>query len=229
MSLVKNFTGQTQEIIDYLDTHPDFFRQHPEVLSELNIPHQTENNVASLIEYQVTRLRLQANDLQKTIHDMEMDAITKRELAGNIHKLSLCLLKASSHKTLYNTLFKGLKEYYLSDQVLLLVFGKDKLTKDYKGLKFLVPSSELDFMFTEIFQHDKPLCDSLQQEQIDAFFGKNAQKIFSTVLVPMQQSSWHGLLVLGSQERNYYSHGFELDLLLYLSNTLVLIINSWLR
>jgi uncharacterized protein YigA (DUF484 family) len=160
---------------------------------------------------------------------MEMAAIIKRELAGNIHKLSLCLLKASSHKIVYNTLFKGLKEYYLSDQVLLLVFGKNKLTKNYKGLQFLVPSSELDFMFTEIFQRDKPLCDSLQQEQIETFFGKNAQNIFSTILIPMQQSNWHGLLVLGSQERNHYSHGFALDLLLYLSNTLGLIINSWLR
>ncbi|MEE9551429.1 MAG: DUF484 family protein [Gammaproteobacteria bacterium] len=229
MSLVKNLAGQTQEIIEYLHNHPDFFRRHPEVLSELNIPHQTESNVASLIEYQVAQLRLQTNDLQHTIHDLEKDATSKRKLAENIHTLSLCLLKADDYKILYKILYNELKKYYSADQVLLLIFNKNKLKKDFAGLKFLDSNSGLDFMFTEIFHRNKPLCDSLQQEQIDALFDKHEDAIHSTVLIPIQQSNWHGLFVIGSQERNYYSHGFEMDLLFYLSNILKPIINSWFK
>ena len=73
-------------------------------------------------------------------------------------------------------------------------------------------------MFTEIFHRKNPLCDSLQEEHIEALFSENNKPIQSTVLIPLQQVGWKGLLALGSYLHNRYSRGFEIDLLVYLSH-----------
>ncbi len=61
MGLVKNYSENTEEIIKYLKNNPEFFTKHPEILQELKIPHETGENVSSLIEHQVIRLRQKNN------------------------------------------------------------------------------------------------------------------------------------------------------------------------
>ncbi|NIQ15196.1 MAG: DUF484 family protein, partial [Candidatus Dadabacteria bacterium] len=53
-------------------------------------------------------------------------------------------------------------------------------------------------MFTEIFHRNKPLCGSLQEEHIKTLFGNQENSINSTILIPLQQQKWQGLLVIGS-------------------------------
>ena len=45
-----------QDVADYLRAHPNFLVQHPQLLSELSIPHETGATV-SLVERQVGVLR----------------------------------------------------------------------------------------------------------------------------------------------------------------------------
>lgn len=227
MGLIKDLAGKDGEIADYLRNHPDFFIKHPEILPELKIPHETDVNVASLIEYQVAHLRQQSAELQNTMHHMEHIANVQRKFSEHVHTLSLQLLAADDPEELYNTLHKGLKSYYSADRILLLIFKKAEGLKNYSGLRFFKSDSKLRFMFTEIFHQSKPLCGSLQEEHLLALFHKDAEIIKSTALLPFQQSDWNGLLVLGSRERNQYSHGFELDLLGYIATICSLVIDSW--
>lgn len=81
-------------------------------------------------------------------------------------------------------------------------------------------------MFIEVFHRGKPLCGSLPEEHIKLLFGNQESMIKSTILIPLQQPDWQGLLVRESQEYNCYSHGFELDFLVYLSEILSLAINK---
>ncbi len=225
----KDFTGNENEIIDYLRKHPDFFIKHPEILPELKITHKTDEKVSSIIEYQVSHLRRQLNELQKTLLSLEQNTNVNREFSNHVHTMSLQLHAACDAKELFDTLQKGLKLYYSANKVLLLIFKKPEGLKNYSGLKFLNSTSQLRFMFTEIFHRNKPLCESLHDEYLDVLFGKDAEMIKSTVLIPLQQSDWNGLLVLGSHERNQYSQGFELDLLVYFATICSLVMDSFLK
>ena len=100
---------------------------------------------------------------------------------------------------------------------MFLVFKKLAACKDCSNIRFLEANSKLAFMFTELFHNNKPLCDSLQTEHIEALFQAGTESIHSTALIPVQQSGWHGLFVLGSKVQNQYSHGFEMDLLNYIA------------
>lgn len=218
MSLVKNLSGTPEEIVEYLRNHPDFFVLHPELISDLVIPHTTEGNVASLIEYQVARLRQQLADLQNEVNDIESGSTADRKFAAGIHALSLNLFTCTSPDQLYHCLQKGLKTFYSADRMLLLLFAKPEAPVNSSDLHFMDSNSKLRFMFTEIFHRNKPLCGSLQEEHLIELFERDIDSIKSTVLLPMDHTHWQGLLVLGSYEQNRYGHGFELDLLVFLKD-----------
>lgn len=228
MSLVKNHVPDSGEIIDYLRGHPDFFVKHPELLAGLKIPHMTDENVPSLIEYQVKRLREQVNTLQRQKEQLEQHTGLNRGLAENIHQLSLQLLSSANLNELYCNLCQGLKTFYSADRVLLLLFARTGKITAYSDMKFMSPRCRLKFMFTELFHRGKPLCDSLQEEHLNVLFVKNVASIKSTVLLPMNHKSWQGLLILGSGEANRYRHGFDLELLVYLRDILLVLLHEFL-
>lgn len=228
MSIVKNLSGTTEEIAEYLHNHPDFLVLHPELIPDLVIPHTTEENITSLIEYQVSRLRQQLADLQRIVHEMESGSTGGRKFASSIHALSLELLACTSLEKLYKCLRTGLKTYYSADRVQLLLFSKYDASENCSGMHFMDSSSKLRFMFTEIFHRNKPLCGSLQEEHLLELFDGDIELIKSTVLLSMDDAFWQGLLVLGSRKPDCYSHGFELDLLVYLKDIVYFMICNFI-
>jgi len=219
MALIKDLPDSPEDIIEYLRNHPDFFVEHTDILSELNIPHNTSGNVSSLIEHQVAQLRHENSSLNEHLEKSEEGVAHQRKHAKATHDLSLQLMKIDSLKALDDLMSKSLRQHYQADQFLFLVFKTPIDSEDCSGIRFLEDNSKLAFMFTELFHHNKPLCDSLQTEHIDALFGatEETESIRSTVLIPVQQSDWHGMLVLGSNKQDQYCHGFEMDLLNYIT------------
>jgi len=223
MTLTKDLPDSPEDIIAYLRDHPDFFVKHTDILSELNIPHNTaENfaspgNIASLIEYQVAQLRQENSGLNENLERSENDVMHQRELANAIHDLSLQLMQIDSLEKLNDLLTKSLKHHYQAERFLFLIFQSPIRHKNCSNIHFHEANSKLAFMFTELFHHNKPLCDSLQTEHLEALFGAETESIHSTALIPVQQSGWHGLLVLGSTMQDQYSHGFKTDLLNYIT------------
>ena len=225
MVQTKDLPDSPEDIIEYLRNHPDFFVEHTDILSELNIPHDTPGqlaatgNVASLIEHQVAQLRHENSSLNENLEKSEEDVAHQRNLAKTTHDLSLQLMKVDSLKALNDLLSKNLRQHYQADHFLFLVFKTPADSEDCSDIRFLEANSKLAFMFTELFHHNKPLCDSLQSEHIDALFGimEGGDSIRSTALIPVQQSDWHGMLVLGSRKQDQYCHGFEMELLNYIT------------
>ncbi|MGH8119600.1 MAG: DUF484 family protein [Gammaproteobacteria bacterium] len=217
------------DITGYLDAHPDFFVQRPELLSRLILPHVTGGNVASLIEYQVSKLREELDELHHGISRREYDAALHRRLIAEIHALCLKILAAQSLQDLHKMLRRDLKSCYSADKVLLLIFARARSGTHQEGLKLHDPGSSLCFMFAELFHRGKPLCGSLQEEHLRALFGANCEEIKSTVLLPYAGAGWRELLVLGSSTENRYSHGLELELLFFLNNMLNSVIRKSLK
>jgi uncharacterized protein YigA (DUF484 family) len=77
-------------------------------------------------------------------------------------------------------------------------------------------NAKLKYLFIELLNRGKPLCDSLQDEQVRLLFQAAAGHISSTILIPLRLADAEVLLAIGSQQRNRYSRGFELELLQFL-------------
>ena len=115
MALTKDLPDAPEDIIAYLRDHPDFFVNHTDILSELNIPHNTASsiestgNISSLIEYQVAQLRQENSGLNENLERSVQDVLHQRELANAIYDISLQLIKIDSLEKLNSLLTKSLK------------------------------------------------------------------------------------------------------------------------
>lgn len=217
---------KAEEIIDFLHKHPDFFIQYPEFITKLHITQQFPGNVSSLLEYQANKLRKEIQGLNSSIGLLKKGEIKNRELIKNMNNLVLSTINEKEISNIFEILEKTLGNFYSADIVLLYIFCKSTKNKSGPGLRFLDYNSRIRFMFTEIFHRNKPLCNSLQEEHLNALFGTKGTMINSTILAPLHRKDWCGLLAIGSKEYNCYSHGFELELVDYLSKIITLTLND---
>ncbi len=89
-------------VSDYLKNNPEYFNEHPEILSELRIPHESGSAV-SLVERQVSVLREQNDQARKRLHELIEIARQNEDLARRMHQLALTLMDADDPKDIFNT------------------------------------------------------------------------------------------------------------------------------
>ncbi len=118
---------------------------------------------------------------------------------------------------LYRLLCLSLGKWFAATRVKLFIFNANLKTEHIGGIHFHNNESKIRFMFTELLNRNKPLCSSLQTEQLQILFNKDTDKIKSNLVVPIKQTNWNGLFVLGSGERDQYGVGEELDMLVFIS------------
>lgn len=208
-------------VIDYLGRNPNFFLDNPTLLSKLNLPHITGRNISSLIEYQVDHLRKNEQLLKTQLETFTNNQEQNDRLAQETYKLALELMDATNIEMLYDKLFLFLKTEYQCSHLMVFLFVEKRPYNDYRNLRFKPIHSKLRYLFSGLYNVNKPLCDSLPSEYIDALFGVDSTKIKSTVTLPINNEEPLGLFILGSQEYNAYRHGFSINILNHLKNVFV--------
>ncbi len=79
-------TLQADDIAHYLTRHQDFFEQHPQLLSQMQLPHPHDGQAISLVERQSLMLRERVKALESRVaemvrHGQENDAIAEKLIA----------------------------------------------------------------------------------------------------------------------------------------------------
>jgi len=210
-----------ESVFSYLSANPNFLVQNHSLLKEISIPHLLDENIPSLIEHQVRILRDENNKLKNNIEENNNRSILKDVLRKNIFNSIFELFKTKKVIDFNKSLCSFLEKLYETSYVRLFIFNYGAEDKKIGNIYFHKDDPKLRFMFTEILNRNKPLCSSLQAEQLQMLFSKDAEKIRSNLLLPIKQSNLEGLLALGSHEMNKYSIGEDLDLLVFASELAV--------
>lgn len=192
-------------VIDYLVTHPDFFNQHPHVLAEMNLLHES-GPATSLIERQVSVLRRQNHKLRAELHDATENARLNEQLSDKIHQLSLRLLAAGD-------LFSSLTEasHCLSQDfdinAVSIHLWHDRIGAIPDELPDTVQVSSSDHQAVakhlEKLQRGEVICGQLNADQIKQFFG-DQQHIASAALLPLFYDKTFGVIGLGCQREERF-------------------------
>lgn len=229
MAIYREPVDNQPVVIDYLGRNPNFFLDNPTLLSKLNLPHINGRNISSLIEYQVDHLRKNEQLLKTQIETLTKTQEQSDRLTEEAYKQSFALMNATSIESLYDSLFLFLKNEYQCSHLMIFFFVEKRPYQDYRNLRFKPIHSKLRYLFSGLYNVNKPLCDSLQSEYIDLLFGEESNKIKSTVSLPINNDEPLGLFILGSQEYNAYRQGFSINLLNHLKNVFVKQCNTLLR
>lgn len=203
-------------VVEYLTTHPDFFRDHPALLLELSIPHDVGAGVTSLIERQVTMLRGHCTQLQQELDLRRTRAGIQRTMLQSVQGAMLKVLRSKDLDAAYATVSRCLKRDYAADEFRVFVFRDERQAAGGEGIRFLPRSAKLKYLFIELLNRNKPLCGSLQDEHIRMLFQAADDHVNSTLIVPLRHPDWEGLIAVGSREHGRYGRGFELDIIQHL-------------
>ena len=97
-----------QTVLDYLRNRPDFFRAHPALLAELDLPHASGGAV-SLIERQVAILRERSISSRHKLGELIEIAKDNDKLFEQTRELVLQLITSRSPKDMFDGLAQTLR------------------------------------------------------------------------------------------------------------------------
>ena len=111
-----------ERVADYLSKHPDFFLRHPELLGEIEVPHESGPAV-SLIERQVRSLRKQLRQTRQRLAEITEVARHNHSLQERMHRLTLQLIDAATFDEVLNALEDELHDDFKADAMELRLFS----------------------------------------------------------------------------------------------------------
>lgn len=199
-----------EQVIAYLRNHPDFFQQHPHLLSELHMRHESGGAV-SLVERQVAILRERNMAMRRRTNELMQTAKYNDELFAKTRTLTLELLHVDSWHELNEVLATFVLTDFHADFVCCHLSGVE-----LDGTPGSTPMS-LDHIESHIGElpHERfvrgsyPICTTLRMEELETLFPNVAhQAEGSAVLAPLTLEGTRGCLAIGSRD----PHGFTPDM-----------------
>jgi len=215
-------------VSDYLRKNQDFFNEHPDILIELNIPHESGSAV-SLVERQVTVLREQNEQARKRLHELIEIARQNEELARRMHKLALTLMDADEPKDIFNTLYENLKKNFHADRVVVRLFANPSFIDTFATDEFAGKEVTEQSLFRSIIDKRLPLSGRMKRQQQVFLFGDDGDQIKSSVMLPLHGDGWGGILSIGSFDAERFQPGMGVELLANLGEILSFILKPWVE
>lgn len=224
----KAITEPTPErIADFLRRNPEFFNQHPELLTQLQIPHPSGDAV-SLVERQMRLLREQNERNRQKLDELVDIARANEELARRMHMLALTLLDAQTPQEIFADLYKNLRKNFHADFVVVRLFAEPSAAVSEAGTEFQGSEAEEGKLFAKIVEQGKPVCGPLTARQYAYIFGEAAEAVKSWVMVPLHGDDWDGVMAIGSFDARRFQPGMGVDLLSNLGEILSIILKPWM-
>jgi len=203
------------DIVDYLQRHPDFFDRHSNLLMDLKVAHETGGPAISLVERQVALLRQRSGDLERQLKDLVAVAKLNDALVERIHRLSVQLMAAKDAAERVEMLETCLREEFRAERAAVVLF--EPLTDSSvagEGFLKIVDRSDSGLKpFASFLKSARPRCGLIRDRQKAFVFEDNAGEISSAALVPLGSRAEFGFLVIGSRDPDYFNPGKGMDFL----------------
>ncbi len=201
---------EVEDVVEYLERHPDFLVKHPQLLQSLELNHQSQGAI-SLVERQLKLLREQNTHfknqnemLHDNMHHLISTARANDALLHNCLQLHQALSEAHNPIELFS----------LCKQKICQIFELDDVA--YKG--FDNPPGKLNFveradrdaflnMMNYHFPDNKPLCGEITQSELAALFPDPDSPVRSVAFIPIGYKAKYGILVIGSRDKTHFSPG----------------------
>ena len=221
-----------QTVAQYLHQHPDLFDRHPQLLTRLRLQHPRNGTTVSLIERQVEVLREKHAALEQKLAEFIRVARGNDTLVDRIHRFTRRLLRTTTRAEALVQIEASLREDFDAYHTVLVLqvakAGAGALPADAANhfLREVSPDNPIVKSFESLFSSGRPRCGQVRDSQREFLFGAEAAAIGSVALIPLTAMTPHGVLVLGSVDRDRFHPGMSVE---FLSRMAELIADALLR
>lgn len=194
-----------RDIISYLQNNIDFFKNNPNILSQMEIPHEC-SGAASLIEVQVSVLRDKNDGLKAKMLELMQVARENDQLAERMLRLTLSLMGAVSLEQTLQVLDTSIRSEFQADAIAIRLFEQDNMLAI--ATENIISKNDPEIKpFENFFRAERPLCGRLKREQLEFMFRDMSGEIQSAVLIPLGHRSGLGMLAIGSKDKDRFHPG----------------------
>ena len=202
-------------VADFLQLHPEFFQQHPELLTGLKLTTSLGGRTVSLQERQVEVLRDKIRQLELKLATLMRNAGSNDVIMSNFHQWVLRLLSDDENRDLPASLLGAMKESFNVPAATLRLWNTKS---EYADEWFIVDDEEIR-AFADAQQ--QPLCGPAAGKP-GVLWLDDAASMQSAALLPLRKPGEErsfGLLVLGSPDAQRFSSELATDILVRIGET----------
>lgn len=200
------------QIISMLRESPDLFLRHPELLSVIEITHNSGSAV-SLIERQVAVLRQQIKTQDERLCTLMDVARDNERLAKTRHSLALNLFSAHDLQDVINIVHETLRNELAADFAVVKLFTEDQQRLQQLPHLFVSSSDDKLKIFKTMLQQKNTVCGNASTEQKAFLFDKQADNIKSAAIIPLIAGANLGLIGLGANDTERFKSSMGTDFL----------------
>ena len=190
-----------QEVVAYLEQHPDFLVKRTELLERMQIPHKPGQGMASLIERQVEVLREKNRQQEERLAALVENAHANEEITEKLHRYSMHLSATGSVERLLQEASADLQKMFDLDAVTIHIKpeyqGEDLQGSDLGEKAYAA-------LFDSLGKASSSCHNELDDELLSSLFGEQASSIKSCALLALDTPHRVGLIALGSSNRERF-------------------------
>ncbi len=195
-----------REVAAFLKQNPGFFRSYPDVVAELDVPHETGATV-SLVEHQSRILREKNRELHTRLQTLVENARRNDRLFEHTRRLTLDLLDAQSMEEVEQALQECMRNLY---------------KVDYAAITLFVPCStmlsvvdvEQQTVLLRPFSRKDVFCGQYSVELMKHYF-QEAPDVGSMAACQLKNDL--GILALGHKDPEYFKSSMDTLFLNYVA------------
>lgn len=217
----------SKDVEAYLGSHPEFFQENPNLLSELKLPHPSGGAV-SLIEKQVAVLRDENKQLRLRIKELVEIARENEELVNKLHLLSMDLISAPSLEKFVEVLSSKLRSNFDASHVSIKLF-REAMSEGSDETYVVARKDKSMQNFEKFIHHKTPVCGRFNSQQLAFLFGDKALEVKSLALIPIIDNGAIGMFAIGSTDADHYKAGMSTSLLATLGDVVSSVVKQLIR
>jgi hypothetical protein len=184
----------SEDVVAYLQQHPEFFERYADQLAEIYIPHPHGGRTISISERQILTLREKARQLEAKLREIVRFGEENDAIGEKMHRLVLALLGTRELSGTLNALYLNLREDFAVPHVALRLWAP----RSAPGFPEFAPVSEAVKNFAAGLAH--PYCGPHSAVDSGEIFGESAPRLRSFSYVPLRDGEPFGLLALASED-----------------------------
>ncbi len=216
---IKTKKDNTEQIvIEYLKNNHTFFCDHPNLIEEIEIPHNCGEEVVSLIEHQVQALKEKNRAYRQKLKELLEIARENDQLNDKLNKMTLDLISTNNLDDVLLAVQDNLRNEFEADIVSIKLFAKEG--EEDKHPELMTGNDPEIKAFESLFVSQRPLCGHLKKEQLTFLFKDNGKRIGSAAVVPLENSRRYGILAIGSFNVNKFLPNMGTIFLRHMSNAI---------
>lgn len=193
----------SQEVAQYLQDHPNFFEDHPDLVVRLTIPHPHGGRTISITERQMLSMREKNRQLESKMGELLQFGEDNDVISEKMHRLGVALIAASTFQAVVHSLNFNLRDDFAIPHFALRLWQCPETIAELP--EFAEVSLELQ-TFAETLMD--PYCGSTSGFETSSWFGDAASHLRSQGLIALRNGGGSfGMIALGSEEPSRFYAG----------------------